>query len=192
MNLFELLSQEEIKGLPLKSYKKGTIIYEENDRCESICIVKEGLINIVSYSESGTEIIYNEIFKGGMFGHNLIFSDEPFYKGHVLCKEDSQLLFINREKMVKLLQNNPQFLESYLTIQANFTKKLNGTIKLLSLSSAEERFLYFMKKRKRVTFSSITSLANNLYLSREALSRLISKLVKEGKIIKKGKTIILN
>ena len=192
MNLLELLTKEEKKACSQKNVKKGTILFQENDRCDYVCIVIRGTIQIVSYSQSGTEIIYNEIASGGMFGNNLLFSDDPYYRGNVLVKEDSEILLINRENMLKILQNNTEFLGNYLQIQANFSKKLNGTIKLLSLDSAEERFLYFLKQNKRITYKSITSLAASLYLSRETLSRLISKLVKKAKITKRGKTIILN
>ena len=191
MNLLDLLTKEEKKTCLQKSYKKGTIIFQENDKCEFVCIVISGTIQIVSYSQSGVEIIYNQISEGGMFGNNLLFSDDPYYRGNVLCKEDSAVLLINHENMLKILQNNPQFLNEYLKIQANFSKNLNGTIKLLSLTSAEERFLYYLKQNKKITYQSITSLAASLYLTRETLSRLISKLVKEAKITKRGKTIIL-
>ena len=82
-------------------------------------------------------------------------------------------------------------MENYLSLQADFSKTLNFKIKLLSLSSAEERLIYFLKEKQPYRYQSITSLANELYLSRETLSRLVSKMEKEGLILKNGKTLSL-
>ncbi len=189
MKLFELLTKEEKKQCKLVNIKKDQILFHEDEECLSIGIVEKGSIEIVSYTLSGQEIVYNKINEGEMFGNNLIFSDYPYYKGNVISKRDGKVLLINKASLLKILQNNSDFLVAYLSYQANFSKELNGKIKLLSLSSAEERLLYFLKEKKRVAIHSVTDLAKQLYLSREALSRLLTKMQKEGKIIKEGNVL---
>jgi len=50
--------------------------------------------------------------------------------------------------------------------------------------------MYYLRKNNNVIkYDSITSLANNLYLTRETTSRLISKLVKDKVITKSIDTI---
>ncbi len=182
-NVLDLLSKEETKEVIYHHFKREEIIFLEESVCESIGIVIEGQIDIVSYSFSGQEIIYNSLQKGDIFGNNLVFSDSPKYRGNVVAKEKSTIAFIKKESLVSILQNNKEFLLEYLKIQSNFGKTLNGKIKLLSFGNALDRFNYFLfANNGRVEYKSITSLAKTLYLERETLSRLISKLEKEGAI----------
>ena len=191
MNLFKLLTREDIYYALRKNVSKNEIIFQEDEQCKYIGIVKKGEISISTYTASGNEIIYNEITDGGIFGNNLLFSDQPYYRGHVVAKKDTEILLYSKAAFMRILQKNKEFLEAYLSIQANFAKGLNGKIKLLSIPAADERLYYFLANQKRVTFKSISSLAATLFLTREALSRTISKLVKEGKIIRNGNMIEL-
>lgn len=191
MNLFKLLSREDIYYALRKNAVRNEIIFQEDEQCKYIGIVKKGEISISTYTASGNEIVYNEITDGGIFGNNLLFSDKPYYRGHVVAKKDTEILLYSKAAFMRILQKNSEFLEAYLSLQANFAKGLNGKIKLLSISSAEERVFYFLGNQKRISFKSISSLASALFLTRESLSRTISKLVKEGKIIRKGNMIEL-
>ncbi len=191
MDIFNLLTSNDQKLFEIVRVKKGQILFREEEICEKIGIVKTGLIKIISYSLSGMEIIYNEVTPNHLFGNNLLFSSNRRYRGNVIAALDSEVWMINKDNLLILLENNKSFLETYLSLQADFSKTLNFKIKLLSLSSAEERLIYFLKERQPYKYQTITSLANELYLSRETLSRLVSKMKKEGLILKNGKTISL-
>ena len=96
------------------------------------------------------------------------------------------------EYVSKLLENNSAFLIEYLHILSDTGKQLNSRIRLLSIASAEERFFCYLHDHKnRITYTSVSQLARELFLSREAVSRLLYRLVKEKKIIKSDKTIRL-
>lgn len=180
-NILETLNKTEKEYVQIKSVKNNTVLYREGDKCESIVILMSGEVKIFSYSFEGKELIYNILKKNDIFGNNLIFSDEPYYKGDVITTKDSIIAIINKDKLIKLLQSNKDFLINYLNIQSNFTKKLNSTIKLLSFSSAEDRLNFYLHENNNVVhFDSITSLSTILHLQRETLSRLLTKLEKEN------------
>ncbi len=191
MKLFELLTKEDIKLSRLLRYKKEQILFNEDDECLYVGIVVKGEIKIASFTLSGQEIVYNIVKEGQMFGNNLIFSNYPHFRGTVIASSDGELILISKENLLKILQSNLSFLEAYLSSQAEFSKRLNNTIKLLSLSSAEERLLYYLKQNNPLKIKSISSLSESLYLSREATSRLVSKMVKEGKINRNGNMLYL-
>lgn len=191
MKLLDCLTNEEIKlGRRIK-FPKGKILFNEDNECLYVGLVIKGTIQIVSYSLSGQEIIYNQIEEGGIFGNNLLFSEEPYYKGNVISKSDGEVLLFNKEILLKILQTNQKFMINYLSIQADFAKRLNGTIKLLSIGSAKERFLYYLKENSPIKYKSITSLAASVFLTRETVSRLVSQLKKEGIILQNRKIISL-
>ena len=185
MNITDLLSNKEKKTLIIKSLKKDDILFYELDLCECIGIILEGSVNITSYLEDGKQIIYNTINKDGIFGNNLLFSSNPYFKGDIQANCDTKIALIYKNNLIKLLQSNEQFLIEYIKNQSNFAKQLNSRIKLLSIDNAEERFYYYLHENNNIiNIESVSELSRNLNLQRETVSRLLSKLIKENKIIK--------
>lgn len=190
-NLINLLTKYP-QYLEKRTYKPQETIFLENDTCISVGIVKSGEISIKSYFANGKEVTYNVLEEGQMFGNNLVFSSTPRYRGDVISQKHSEIWFISREKLLKLLKQDGELLVLYLTQQSDFSKNLNFKIKLLTISGAEDRLTYYLTFNKgKITYKSVTKLANELYLTRESLSRTITKMVKEKKIMQVSKTLKL-
>lgn len=185
--LLQVLNKKEHKLVNGYQVAKNSVIAHEGDTCESIGVIVSGKVDIVSYSFQGKELILNSLKAGEIFGNNLIFSSEPVFKGDVIAKEKCVIAFINKENLLFLLQNNKDFLELYLKAQSDFGKSLNARIQLLSFTNAEERLQYFASKNDNVIiFKNVTSLAAQIGIQRETLSRLLTSLVKRH-LIKKEK-----
>ena len=192
MNIIALLNEKEKERLIYKELRKGETLFYENDRCGEIGIVKYGKLLITSYPENGNPIIYNRLKEDDMFGNNLLFSSQPFYKGDVIAESDSGIILIKKEVLIGFLEENTDFLLAYLQIQADSGKRLHSRIRLLSIDSAQERFItYLCENGNKITYSSVSDLADDLFIRRETLSRLLSKLIKNKVVIKDGKTVRL-
>lgn len=182
-NILSLLSKEEQSLLEVKSAVKGAYLHREGELCSKVSIVVSGGVKIASMHYFGSEVVFNILEKGDIFGNNLIFSDEPVYKGDVVAIKDSTIVSISKDNLTKLLQSNKEFLVAYLNVQSNFGKKLNSTIKMLSMNSAEDRLMFYLKEHKgEIIYHSVADLADILNLKRETLSRLLTKLEKENAI----------
>lgn len=182
-NILSSLTQDEKRLLTISNYRKGNVLYYEGEMCDVVSIVVSGEIKISSTSFEGNELVYNIVEKGEIFGNNLILSDEPRYKGNVVATKDTTVVSISKINLLSILQSNREFLTHYLNIQSNFGKKLNSTIKMLSINSAEERFKFYLFQQKGVIkYHSVSDLADILHLKRETLSRLLTKLEKENAI----------
>ena len=182
-NILQTLTKEEQKLIQVKSAKPGEFLFREGELCSAISIVVSGQVKISSTTFSGKELVFNTLDRNEIFGNNLIFSDNPFYKGDVRAVKDSMLVIISKDNLLTLLQCNKEFLINYLNVQSNFGKRLNSTIKMLSFNSAQERFMFYLHEQNgEIEFHSVTDLADILHLSREVLSRLLSKLEKENVI----------
>ena len=182
-NILQTLSKQEQQLLEVKSLKRGEFLFREGELCTAVSIVVSGQVKISSMNYFGSEVIFNVLEKGEMFGNNLIFSDDPTYKGDVIALKDSVVVLIKKNNLESLLQSNKDFLLTYLNIQSNFGKKLNSTIKMLSFSSAEERFKFYLHENKgEISYHTVTDLADILHLKRETLSRVLTKLEKENVI----------
>ena len=192
-NILSLLDKNQRTLLNVAHFAKNETIFKEGDECKEISILIDGKVQIVSYSFSGKEVVFNTLVKNQIFGNNLLFSSDPTYKGDVISLSKSTVVFIKKENLIYLLSSNQEFLEEYLRIQSDFGKSLNSKIKLFSIDSALERFKYYLFINKNeIEYKSITSLANELNLKRETLSRLISRLEKENVIQRSLHHINLN
>ena len=186
-NILDLLVKEEKEFIKLIKVSKGQIIFKEDELCHYLAVVVKGKFSISSFSYNGKEIIYNKINENELFGNNLLFSIEPRYRGDVIALVNSEIALIHKNDLLEIFNTNQTFLEEYLKLSNEFSKKLNMKIKLLSINSAEERFLYYLFIHgNNVQYQSISLLAKELNLERETLSRLISRLVKTRKIDKKN------
>lgn len=182
-SILSLLSKEEQSLIEVHHYKKDEIIFKEGEVCNNVSIIVKGIVDIVSYSFSGKEIVFNSLKKNDLFGNNLLFSSTPKYKGNVTSRSDSTIVFISKNNLLKLFESNQEFLLRYLNIQSDNGKALNNRIRLLSYDSAFERLDYYLFiNNGSIEFKSVSSLASLLNLKRETLSRLISKLEKENVI----------
>lgn len=189
-NLLSTLNESEICRVKYLNINKNKILFEEDSLCNSIGIVIKGKLSITSYSYYGKEITYSIIEENQLFGHNLLFSSSPNYKGNVIALSDSKIALIDKDELINLMQNNKEFLKIYLQILNNNTKNLNEKVKLLSLDSAIDRVLYYLYQNNNlIYYQSITELAKKLFLRRETLSRTLSNLVKDNIIEINNNTI---
>lgn len=189
-NILDLLTKEEKNYIKYLDIKKGNIIFKEEEICKYLGVVMKGEISISSFSYNGKEIMYNKINKNEMFGNNLLFSKEPLYRGDVIALSDTHLALIDKNDLLRIFHDNESFLKEYLKLSSDFSKRLNAKIKLLSITSVEERFLYYVFINNNIVYyKSITNLAKEINVERETLSRLLSKLEKAKKIEKKNHII---
>ena len=190
--MYNLLNPKEKEKLTIVDIKKDQLLFHENEVCVSVALVISGQIVIRSIDLNGKEIIYNIINEGGIFANNLLFSNDKRYKGDVLATQKSKVALLSEDNLIEILMNNEIFLRTYLSVQAENIKQINFMVKLLSLDSARERFIYYLEYHHRhIKIESITRLSKELSLTRETLSRLISSLIKEKIIIKEKQLVKL-
>lgn len=174
----------------IKEYNKNEVVFNENDECDSMGIVLEGKLLIASYTYNGTEILFNNINKNGLFGHSLIFSSSPFYKGKIISESNSKVAFINKDRLAKVLKD-PAMLNDYLSIINDELLKTKEKTRILAFDSTTDRLLYYLTIHDKIVIESISSLAKSLSVTRESLSRTLKKL-SEAKVISfEGKCITL-
>ncbi len=102
-NIIQILAKYP-QYLEKRSFKAGKTIFLENDTCKSIAAVKSGEISIKSYFSNGKEVTYNVLTEGQMFGNNLVFSSNPRYRGDVISLKDSEIWFLSKENLLKILK----------------------------------------------------------------------------------------
>ena len=181
--LLELIESNPLLKSDKRHFKKGEILFHEDENCDAIYILEDGEVSISSYTLSGAEIVYNDVKAGEMFGNNLLFSSDNRFRGNVIGLKEGAIYIISKGKLIQALQSDQEFLELYLKTQSDFGKSLNAKLKILSFDKARERLEFFLSMHQgEIAFKSISELARSLFLKRETLSRLLSQMEEEGKI----------
>lgn len=188
--ILDYLNNNEKELIKYLDVSDNKVLFHEDDKCLCVGIVVKGQVKISTFLNNGNEVIYNTLNVDQMFGNNLIFSNQPYYRGDVKADKGSRIALIYKDDLIKILKSNEEFLFAYLNIQSEFTKTLNSNIKLLSIANAKERLIYYLHiNNNKIEFKTISELAKNLYLERETLSRTISKMIKDKLIYRDNNKI---
>ena len=190
--MFRSLPMEIQRKLILRAkhidYKKNDIIINENDKLDSIIIIREGKIKLNKYDLQGKEYIFDILIKGDSIGEELFF-EEMNYPYNCIAVEDVKICKFSKSSFIDLIKKEP---ETALDIMKNLNRKLiisNENLSILHENNALKKvamFLIYRSKRleDKEIHLSIDDIAAIINLRRETVSRKISEL-QEEKIVER-------
>ena len=181
-------------ALKVHNYKAKEIVFNEGDKCEYLGFILKGKINISIISFKNVEESINLVEENDFFGQYLLFQNNARYLGDVIALKATSIVLISKEILLNNLMADKEFLNAYISIISNESFKIKQQIKLLSHKKAIDRIIFYLENNNInniVNIDSITSLSKTLNLPRETVSRIISKLILEGKIKKQNNVIEL-
>lgn len=186
---FNNLSNEEIEklisniGYSVKTYKKGEVIANEEDDCNSLGFVLEGTIEIQRIYLSGKQITLKRLNNGDVFGEALIFSKKSKYPSTVISFSDSTILYISKADILKLCTSNEDVLGNFMSALSNKIFILNSKIKSIAFKSIKHKVInYILEQAKNQKSETITlkeskeEIASSLGVPRPSLSRELMNL----------------
>lgn len=179
------------------SYKKNEMIVNEGDICVNIGFLLEGSLSVSNTLPDFNESIIQVLNKGDVFGENLIFSDNPYYPGNIYANNNCQIAFISKNNFLNLLSSNTIFRDYYITLLSKKFISMQERIKVLSQNSLYNKVLFYFEMisqkthSKSIKIKSIDYISKYLNVPRPSVSRVISKLIEDKKIIKNKKIITL-
>ena len=185
----KLIKDKEITPL---FYKNKDIIFKEGSLCKDICYILDGEVEINTLSYSGSIEVISLLVKHNFFGEFLIFQENGKYLGDVIAKGNVALIKISKEMMLDLMHKNKEFLEAYISFISKETYEIKQQVKLLSHKNALNRVIYYLENHATDSIcilESVASLAKEINLPRETVSRTLTRLENEG-FLYKNKNII--
>ncbi|WP_286910297.1 Crp/Fnr family transcriptional regulator [Clostridium sp. UBA1652] len=204
--LFKSFSDDEASELfnaknnSTKTYSAGDILFMQDESCDYLSVVLDGVIEIQKLDADGNILIVASLEKGNVFGENLLFGDRHFYPMSVVCKNSSTVLHIHKSYVETLLQKNHEFLVIFLRILSNKAMALSSKLKQVSMKSLRQMIcnyilsLYKKDKSLEITLNmSKKDWADKLGVQRPSLSRELINMKKDGLIdYDRSKIIILD
>lgn len=186
---FNNLTNEEIEklisniGYSVKTYKKGEVIANEEDDCNSLGFVLEGTIEIQRIYLSGKQITLKRLNNGDVFGEALIFSKKSKYPSTVISFSDSTILYISKADILKMCTSNERVLGNFMSALSNKIFALNSKIKSIAFKSIKHKVInYILEQAKNQKSETITlkeskeEIASSLGIPRPSLSRELMNL----------------
>jgi uncharacterized membrane protein len=117
--IFELLDAEEREALAQmmdsRDYKAGQTIFHYGDAGGEIFILRNGRVELSVESNDGEKIVLAENERGDVIGE-LSFLDGGTRTATALAREDTQLLTMDRERLVDFIDKHPHAAMDLLTV----------------------------------------------------------------------------
>jgi CRP-like cAMP-binding protein len=96
------------------TYPKKQILFSQGDKADAVFYIQAGNVKLTVVSEQGKEAIVAVLEKGSFFGEGCL-------AGQLVCMatattaEDSTIVRIDKQAMIRVLHNEPTFSELFLT-----------------------------------------------------------------------------
>lgn len=188
MNLISILNEKQKELLKIKHFKKNEIIFNEEDECDKIGIILKGQVSISTYTLLEKAYDIKTLNEDDIFGEFLLFTDKPYYLGYVASTKETDIAFINKNVLYKIIKENETFFNQFMKQISNDVIKIQNKIKVLSQKTIREKVLFYIKNEikrtnsKTIYINSKEELAKIINIPRPTLSRELILLKKDGYI----------
>ena len=200
--LFSKLNDQDMEALAALIVSQGLSrnqqIFTEGEPATGLYIVHSGRVKIYKLSFDGKEQILHILGPGEPFAEVAVFTGSS-YPANAMAMEKSQILFIPRKEFQELIQRQPSLALSMLATLSMRLRQFANMIENLSLKEVPGRLavhlLLLSEENKgaeqvKLTMAK-TQLASLLGTIPETLSRILTKMAKQGYITSQGSEITL-
>lgn len=190
---------DELAGLAIaQPYDKGEILFHQGDPGSGFFIVQSGRIKVFKVSKDGKEQILHIFSEGDHFAE-VPALDGQCFPASATALEKSQVLFFPRQAFFQLLEQRPTLSINLLKSFARHLRHFSHLIDSLVLNEVPTRLAtYLLNLSDQANQADVVELdlpkgqlAARLGTIPETLSRVFSKLSREGLIKLEGSTVKL-
>lgn len=202
LNSMKTLTKEELRQITAckttRFYKKGDVIFNENELLGGVYCVREGICKMIKLSPNGKDHTVKLMGQGELIGQRSIISGERTHLSAVALN-DIELCFVPKEQILNSIRSNQDFsfdvmqnlaqdlreAEDGLINMAQKTvrQRLAETLIYVGKTFGEDEDGYLKANLSREDYASIIGTAT------ESTIRVLSQFKKEGLISTKGKMI---
>jgi len=180
-----LLGKEIYASGQVKSFPAGSIILNINDYIKSIPIVLSGSIRVIRTDEDGREILLYYIKPAESCIMSVLAGiNDNTSKIKAIVEEDAELLLIPVSKASEWIRKFPEWTDFIFTLYQKRFEELLDVVNAVAFQKVEVRLLHLLKQKSSLFQSQVISvthqqLANELGITREAVSRVLKQMENE-------------
>lgn len=178
-----------------QTLSKGQALFHRNAEARAIYAVKSGQIRLLHYTRSGQSISHYAVSAGELCAEVALFLE--VYACSAIAEAPTQVLAFPKQAFLQAFQQDPAFATTFTTQLSARLHMTKMSLELRGIRSAQERVLHYLRlttspeKNTVVLKQPLKNIAHDLSISPEALSRTLTKLVKEGMIAREKRKITL-
>jgi CRP-like cAMP-binding protein len=204
-NIFKGLEAEAIaellhnKPFRIKKFNRDEYIAYSHDVCHDLLFVVSGSVRGEMTDFTGKKLKIEDIVAPRPLAVAFVFGKENRFPVDIIASETASILYIPRDILIYLLQQNQIILNNYLNAISSRTQFLSDKIRFLSFKTIQEKIANYIldsltkDSNKVVLNQSQTELADFFGVTRPSLARAMSVLAKEGILhVERREITILN
>jgi CRP-like cAMP-binding protein len=183
-------------------FASGETVLNYKDKSREALFVLSGEVEVNLFSVSGKRITFNEKGAGEMVGELAAIDGQPRC-AHVLAKTDCRMASIKPEDFMDIVSGNPDVARKLLTILTLQIRSLSERVFEFNVLCVANRIHVELLREareakvdgdRRIIESAPThsDIASRVSTHREAVTRELSKLAKEGLLEKHKDSLIIN
>lgn len=181
-----------------KRYNKGSLVMIRGDEYDDLKILLEGEVSAEIQDFSGKTIKIENLQAPDAMALGILFADDNTLPVTIVAQTNIRLISIPKDSIIKIAQNNKDFLVNYFTESGNKVVFLAEKLRLFKFTSLRQKFSGYIlslsekQKSERVNISyNREELAELFGVARPSLSRICSEMSDEGLLHIEGKNIII-
>lgn len=191
---------QALKNLQVHSLSPSEVLFSQGQTANRFYWMRAGLIKLYRLSPAGEEKIIEIIRPGQTFAEAIMFSTHVGkYPVNAQVIEEAEIWSFSNSDFKTLLENSPQTCFRVMSKMSQRLHQLINEIDKLTLQTATDRVINYLLQNLPENSSQLQldtskqTLASQLSIKPETLSRTLSRLNKEGLIKTEGNVIkVLN
>ena len=204
--LFQGISESEAQKVARlcaeRRYRKGATIFSKDDSADSLYIVKDGRVRLLSLSDKGTETILHILTQGAIFGELLLSEEKRALTA--VAGTDVLVTVIPKGSLVELLSSIP-------TVSKNFIRLLSIRLAKVEKEFADSGHTWSYHRLSKVLLRlceehgqetrkgtviplrlTHEDLANLIGTTRETVTTQLNRFRRKGLIEREGRFLLVN
>ncbi len=181
-----------------ENYQKNTLLVREGEKGDSLFVILSGMVRIYIQDEDGNEHTLHMSGPQQYFGEVALL-DGKSRTASAVTTEATTVLRIPRSAFISSVRQNPDIALHIISSTTQRLRKATADIRALALKSTYQRLalkLMELSQEQNGTQSlerdyTHSDLATMIGASREAVSKILVDLEKQGYIERSGKQIVI-
>ena len=191
------------KRIRKMNFKKGEQIMSEYEKGEGVFFVQSGVVKLTKQDEKGNEMIVCIKKKGDIFAESCLFNDETNYPATGIMLQAGEIYFLHTEELEQELMASPEMAVHMIRYMSGQLREFTSIMRDIALLDVYAKTIKTIERLAEKFGKSkcnevlielpltVQEFASLIGTSRESVSRVFSKLRKEGLIDIKSKKIII-
>jgi len=179
----EILSKDALKSFPA-----GTVMLDINSYIHYIPLVISGSMKVIRTEEDGREILLYYLTPGESCISSILSGfTQDTSKVKVVVEENAEIFMISLEQAKEWLRKYPEWTDFIFSLYQRRFEDLLEVVDSVAFQKVDARILHLLNQKSQLYKSgelSVThqQLADELGITREAVSRVLKQIETEGKI----------